>query len=1075
MQKGDGTLRVIVIDGVAGIGKTLLIRRIAFDRSQSYKSGNPLLLHVELLGSVLTAINDRIAVTLFHPRASFNEEELKPLIRRGLIQLCIDGFNELFDSRGYNRAWGALRGFIRDLDGKGTCILAGRDTMLNERTVKEGLGTSIGDHPLIFMKLQEPEADDIRGWLSDNPVWRGNGEALDLIYKKATDVSFMTRPFFVSLVSEMGPDRFMESGGEPLVYLMDNMIERESEKIVPDSAEVDIVRVRELYTEVLAEVARTMMDDETDSIEIELLERIVEEAFNELDEETINAVKGRAGALAMLEQDKADPNSRMFPHEVIKSYFFSKSSAMTDIIKQEIDDLRLFADPFEDFSCDLDESEKRWEATLIRNGRELTLVRSPGGKIVLRPKGDTPEEFEDFRALLVSETFANLERLARALNYQTRRDIYDNGVRKNFITSRAEINIGGNKHEDVSFDEVSELLLDGRDGTLRVIIIDGVAGIGKTLLIRRIVFDRSQSYKSGNPLLLHVESLGKVLTALDDRIAGTLSGMRASFGGEELKALIRRGLIQLCIDGFDELSDSAGYETAWGALRDFLRDLDGKGTCILAGRDTMLNERTVKEGLGTSIGDRPLIFMMLQYPSSDDIGEWLSLNTGWSDDREALRQIENQAEQIEYIRRPLFVSLVSRMGPDRFMESGGEPLVYLMDNMIEREGEKIVPNSAEVDIVRVRKLYTEVLAEVARTMMDDETDRIELDWLALIIEEAFTGEMNREAIEAIKNRAGTLAMLERNKADPESRMFPHETIKSYFFSKSIVDYFPKHGPTKALSRIFLHMEDFSTFNKVVRIESLKSQRNLRIALLKAYSEMDTDCIRANIGSILLSYLPLENDLPEDDRGLVLSQLSLQDAWIGDLTGVQRGELVGCQINRLDVRGADLSGVEFHDVTVFQLLADDYVKLGETVPKVFALTRPSMKTEFDPDSISDWLSSKKSKLPKRPATGMADKRWSLLERFARLSMRRYWLRESDRETERLMRSPYWPELKELLKKHNRLVENDHMHMSGPRSAFLHLVNAYEFLNPDEPQETRAQKTRGSTREILRELGFQSYLG
>ena len=129
---------------------------------------------------------------------------------------------------------------------------------------------------------------------------------------------------------------------------------------------------------------------------------------------------------------------------------------MTNIIKQEVDDLRLFADPFEDFRCDLNESEKRWEATLIRNEQELVVSRLPEGKIRLSPKGGGPKDFKDFGALLVSPTFANLERLAKALSHQPRPDIYDNGVQKNFITSQAVISTGGEEPRNVSFGDVPE-------------------------------------------------------------------------------------------------------------------------------------------------------------------------------------------------------------------------------------------------------------------------------------------------------------------------------------------------------------------------------------------------------------------------------------------------------------------------------------------------------------------------------------------------------------------------------------------------------------------------------------------
>lgn len=678
--------------------------------------------------------------------------------------------------------------------------------------------------------------------------------------------------------------------------------------------------------------------------------------------------------------------------------------------------------------------------------------------------------------MLVSETFANLERLAMALRHQALPSIYDDkGIQKNFMNSRGVINIDGEKYEDLSFSNVYKLL-NKHDENLRVIVVDGVAGIGKTLLIRRIVHDRSQpeSYKSGNPLLLHVESLGKMLTALNDRIAGTLANLRASFVEDELKPLIRRGLIQLAIDGFDELSDNRGYETAWGALRDFLRDLNGKGTCILAGRDTMLNERTVKEGLDTSIRDYPLIFMTLQEPNPDDIGNWLSCNKNWSSDREALEQIKNQAQYIEYIKRPFFVSLVSELGPDKFKESGGDPIIDLMNNMILRESEKIAPNSVEIGIDRMGELYANILAEVARIMMDDETDSIEVDLLALIIEETFTGELNKEAIEAIKNRAGTLAMLEQDKADPNSRVFPHEAIKSYFFSKSLVDYFPEYGPTNSLFRIPLNVEALNIFNRVVRTNDLQKQYILRDKLLETLSKSNIGYIKSNIGSLLLSFLPLENDQPGYGKDFVLAHLSMQDAWMREHTDVQRGKLSNCHISRLDVRGTDLSEVEFQDVTVNELLVDHFVKFGETAPDVkLSLiyssldTNASMKPEFDPNEIKDWISRRSHKKMTEITAGriITDPRWKILEKFARISMRQYWLRTSDIEAIKLMKSDNWKDLVELLKRYDRLQETHRKHAAGPSSIWLHLVDGRDFLSFDE----QGYSVRSSTREILRELG------
>ena len=172
----------------------------------------------------------------------------------------------------------------------------------------------------------------------------------------------------------------------------------------------------------------------------------------------------------------------------------------------------------------------------------------------------------------------------------------------------------GDESTELTFDSVCETLEQPED-RLRVFVVNGVAGVGKSHLIERIVRRRAApaSYKSGTPLLLHVESRGKVLTSLSDRIAGTLSSLRASFVEEELKPLIRRGAVQVAIDGFDELSDSRGYVRAWGALRDFVRDLRGQGTCVLAGRDTMLDVGAVRDGLGNTINEDSVTFLRIQH------------------------------------------------------------------------------------------------------------------------------------------------------------------------------------------------------------------------------------------------------------------------------------------------------------------------------------------------------------------------------------------------------------------------------------------------------------------------------
>ena len=565
---------------------------------------------------------------------------------------------------------------------------------------------------------------------------------------------------------------------------------------------------------------------------------------------------------------------------------------------------------------------------------------------------------------------------------------------------------------------------------------------------------------------------------MDDRIAGALSNLRASFVGAELKPLIRRGLIQLAIDGFDELSDSRGYSRAWGALRDFLRELDGKGTCILAGRDTMLNESTLKEGLGSVIWNSRVFFLSLHEPQPEDIQNWLVRKPNWREEKEALEQIVDQAKNIDYLRRPFFVSLISdTIGPEGFKDSGGEPIVDLMNKMVLRESEKLIPNDEHIGFGKVASLYGDVLAEVAQIMMDDETDSIEIGLLKLLVEEIFLEHLDKETVDAIKNRADTLAMLERGVIGEEDRRkFPHEAIRSYFFAKSIIDYVPKFGRMNALYRNPLNTEDLRIFNRVVRNQSLRNQHDLREQFVQILREESETCIISNLSGLILSILPLESDDIES-KPLVLTHKKLQNAWMGEHIDTQQAQLFDCYIGRLDVRGSDISGIAFHDVTVDELFVDRFVKFGETVPNnVRSLTLDlrhhhtgsveNTKTLFKPVEIKEWISSLQNSV--QYVNLPTNERYHLLEKLARLSMRQYWLRDTDHEAKKLIQSEHWTPLRRLLEKYDRLKVKTNVPASGPSSRWFHLVDGREFLSVARGEGD--VNPSSNTQEILKELGL-----
>lgn len=741
---------------------------------------------------------------------------------------------------------------------------------------------------------------------------------------------------------------------------------------------------------------------------------------------------------------------------------------MNDVLREEIDDLRLFADPFEAFTHSPSAGE--WKAAFVRKGEEIALRRGADGTVTTL-RGPGQPRYRNLKGLLVSEAFANLARLAVAQLHATRNLADDTtGDLKEPLPNAGRIECGDDTAE-LTFDSVCDRLESPATG-LRVFVVNGAAGVGKSHLIERIVRRRAApaSYMSGAPLLLHVESRGKVLTSLSDRIAGTLSNLRAGFVEEELKPLARRGAVQVAIDGFDELSDSRGYARAWGALRDFIRDLGGKGTCILAGRDTMIDLDTIREGLGNTVDGDSTTLLHVERPPADAVRVWLSRRDKWSGRDRELELVRKQVDEIEYLGRPFFLSQIADLGPTRFQETQGDPVADLMESIIRREGTKLTGEASDIGPELASTLYRQVLSETALMMTDDETNVVDVELVELVVKEVFTDHADAETVNALAQRAGALALLEETTGDDGKRSFPHETVRSYFFAHGVFDQFPDHGATTGLHRIPLSADDFRIFNRVARRRPFDDQARLRKRLLAELRAANGyDYLRANVGGLLLGFSPLAEDGDSATEPLHVSNLELGDVWMADPLGAQQVRMVGCRIQRLDVRSADLRGVRFADVVVHQLIVDGFVRFGENVPKAQSVVR------FDKsgrprwlDSPSEWIEQQSARPASMSQDGAdrsdPDEKWHLLEKFARIAMRQYSIRagkdNDDPAAKSILRSPLWPDLRDLLQSHGRLEvhRND---AAGPRSEWYHLVAGAEFLDP-------ASADLDSTRQILAAL-------
>ena len=181
---------------------------------------------------------------------------------------------------------------------------------------------------------------------------------------------------------------------------------------------------------------------------------------------------------------------------------------MNEVLNEELADLRHFADPFEEFTSSL--AADGWTASLVRKGEEIALRREPNG-VIRTLSGPGQRQYRSLKGLLVSETFANLERLASAQVHLASKLVDpETGELKEFLPNAGEIRVGEEVPGSLTFDRVRGILEKPED-RLRVFVVDGVAGVGKSYLIERIVRERAEpaSCKCGKPLLFTSRAGGR--------------------------------------------------------------------------------------------------------------------------------------------------------------------------------------------------------------------------------------------------------------------------------------------------------------------------------------------------------------------------------------------------------------------------------------------------------------------------------------------------------------------------------------------------------------------------------------
>ena len=442
-------------------------------------------------------------------------------------------------------------------------------------------------------------------------------------------------------------------------------------------------------------------------------------------------------------------------------------------------DLRPFADPATNVNILV--GHATFMATLIRDGADLSVtVERETGRVVARtfPDGES-RRFASFRSLLASDLFASVKAMA-----ENQRRMLASIITKSFIEPEGQVD--DKQLSQIAFEETANLKSLGSSlPPISLMLIDGPAGVGKTSLITRLVASRAVSYGRdiNKPAILHVANRGRRLASLDDLVALSIQLVRARFTYDQVPALVRNGVIQIAIDGFDELVDSDGYADAWSVLKDFLNEVERGGPILLAGRDTFFDLSGFREKLGDISVRIAITHVRLSAITPKAARDWL-LRCGWPRSDLATDEAQDLLKENSYALRPYFLSEIAQLGGiDQLLQQLISPREFLVSKFIEREAD-IITARVPVSKARAAELLRELFELIAIEMAEAETEAVDVPFVQLAVEVTFGVELKDPTdLAKLRHKAGSFALMDTDTRQ-DFRRFPHTEISNHFLSSA---------------------------------------------------------------------------------------------------------------------------------------------------------------------------------------------------------------------------------------------------------------------------------------------------
>lgn len=575
------------------------------------------------------------------------------------------------------------------------------------------------------------------------------------------------------------------------------------------------------------------------------------------------------------------------------------------------------------------------EFDLVEDGRGTFLIERNGNTIrvrVFREDDDNPLMVEVDGEKMYYRTFlakrlANLDLLAsKMIQYNPDiEDFVNSDVEKRTIDGREN-----GKALDVLLDEARTPALVGT----KVSFVTADAGHGKSVLLRHLQFVVANKYLKGEvPFLFwHIDLHGRDLVRLNEAIMYEANKLRVSgLFYSTILTLIRRRLIVLGIDGFDELAAEIGGETALGSLSNMMSLLEGRGTLIAASRRAFFNSQdyikrtgTLKNKFGSSCEFNEI---RLQNWKEEQCKSYLEAHAFDGSEYDIMAAKLGATHPL--LERPyLFTKLVglafdSNIAPSDYLhDSPLDSINEIIEAFVRREVEKwTAAYDAETGSPYLTyEQHIRLLSEVAREMWMNQNNMISAENIQVLLALLFEDwNIDESAKPKIMRLVESHAFLVNVPGRDGFRQFDHEEFKNYFLAKGLRLELQRSDPVWLRNFLSSGQLPDAVSQYLVNEATEDEKKDAVNKLVKmAKEEWKPSYVHPNIGT-LLPYLL--NDLSHEERievegKILFSSLVFEDKSIENVT-FRKASFINISFHQTRLKNVRFEQCSFSDMRIYE--------------------------------------------------------------------------------------------------------------------------------------------------------------